>query len=65
MMMLQILIICSESLGPKIVQNVSQTCTLLKVLLAHQDVETLTLALGILQVLLNGFKKIACSTYNF
>lgn len=54
LMLLQVLIICSEVLGPDIVQNITQVCTMIKVLLSNQDIETLHLALGILNVLLNG-----------
>lgn len=58
MMLLQVLIVCSEVLGPDIVQNVTQVCVLMKILLSSQDVETLTLSLGIMNILLNGSIKI-------
>jgi hypothetical protein len=44
-----------DSLGPSVLQDVVQVCTLLKVLLADfQDEETLTVSLGLLIALVSG-----------
>eukprot|EP01114_Cavostelium_apophysatum_P022840 TRINITY_DN8403_c0_g1_i1.p1 TRINITY_DN8403_c0_g1~~TRINITY_DN8403_c0_g1_i1.p1 ORF type:complete len:982 (-),score=260.75 TRINITY_DN8403_c0_g1_i1:105-3050(-) len=69
LILLQILAILSEQMGPSLLKNIVQVCTLLKSLLAMEsdkdptgieppDQDTLALALGVLSTLLNGSVKV-------
>eukprot|EP00026_Physarum_polycephalum_P001945 Phypoly_transcript_01948.p1 GENE.Phypoly_transcript_01948~~Phypoly_transcript_01948.p1 ORF type:complete len:950 (+),score=91.12 Phypoly_transcript_01948:150-2852(+) len=59
LVLLEVVAIIGEQMGASVLKNVLQVCTLLKILLTHEDPETLSLSLGLVVALLSGGIKVS------